>query len=661
MASGGYAVRITAEDAASGSINRINAALARLLQPVERLNAAQAGLASGGMSASLSALESRFTAAARGAGSLADGVARALPGIGTLTGAASIAGLARLTAGFASSSASLVSMSNRLGISATSLAQWQGAARLANVSAEAMSGGLRTFRDTLNDAVTGRNDRAASMLNALRVNFEAGALQARNFEEVLPEIADKIAAIRDVSTRAMVVRELFGTEDMFGFLSRGATSIAQLRAEAANLAPVTEEQARTGNDLQTSLNRLGLAATGLSDQLTSRLAPGLRSIADATTEWMRATDGARGALDRLPASFSAWEIAGGAAAGMLSLRLIPPLTRYAGLLAVTGLIRVPSATMAALGIPGVAPAIAGAAIMAPTTLNRGEREELDAIRNDPERLAREMNGTSPPRPVQGPSVFDRVDALLRRHFTPPARPPLLPSPLRDLPGSPPTDLLGLIGRAEGTDRGRGYNETLGYGAYTGGARELTGMTLDQIDALQQEMLRHPGNHWRSSAVGRYQIVRTTLQGLRRQLGLRGDEMFDAAMQDRLATALLERRGLSRFQAGRMTPQAFQASIAREWASIPDPTTGQGFYANQRRPGVDQGTVNGVFGRLTPGAPLTLGPNLPVAGATQGVLGVVETRVIVQAPPGTVVETTTEGAVVAPPARVESNAPRGRLP
>jgi muramidase (phage lysozyme) len=112
----------------------------------------------------------------------------------------------------------------------------------------------------------------------------------------------------------------------------------------------------------------------------------------------------------------------------------------------------------------------------------------------------------------------------------------------ELPALSDDPFLNLIGRAEGTDKGRGYNETLGYGAFTGGPQNLVGMTLDQIDKLQTQMLRNPRNRFNSSAVGRYQIVRTTLRRLRQQLGLKGDELYDEAMQDRLARRLYQQRG-----------------------------------------------------------------------------------------------------------------------
>ena len=102
--------------------------------------------------------------------------------------------------------------------------------------------------------------------------------------------------------------------------------------------------------------------------------------------------------------------------------------------------------------------------------------------------------------------------------------------------------LDLIGRAEGTDRGDGYNETLGYGAFTGGDVNLTSMSLNDVLALQKQMLADPSNPFNSSAVGRYQITSRTLRGLMEQLGLSGSETFDAGMQDRMALTLAGRRG-----------------------------------------------------------------------------------------------------------------------
>lgn len=140
-------------------------------------------------------------------------------------------------------------------------------------------------------------------------------------------------------------------------------------------------------------------------------------------------------------------------------------------------------------------------------------------------------------------------------------------------------MLDLIGFAEGTDRKRGYNETLAYGAFTGGDVDLVSMTLQEVDALQTRMLKHPVNSFNSSALGRYQIVRTTLRTIRKTLKLPATALFDADMQDRCACYLLGLRGIDKYLAGRLSEDTLIDNLAREWASLPT-ISGKGAYAGQ---------------------------------------------------------------------------------
>lgn len=153
-------------------------------------------------------------------------------------------------------------------------------------------------------------------------------------------------------------------------------------------------------------------------------------------------------------------------------------------------------------------------------------------------------------------------------------------------------LLDLIGFTEGTDKGDGYNETLAYGAMLDGVKTPKGkapnvvlldMSLDQIDALQSKMLLDPDNKkLNSSAIGRYQIIRTTLRTMRRSLNLLGYQKFDKDMQDRLACYLLGQRGLDKYLAGRLKEDTLINQLAMEWASLPT-TKGKGHYPGQHTP------------------------------------------------------------------------------
>lgn len=140
-------------------------------------------------------------------------------------------------------------------------------------------------------------------------------------------------------------------------------------------------------------------------------------------------------------------------------------------------------------------------------------------------------------------------------------------------------LLDLIGYTEGTDEKRGYNETLAYGAYTGGDVDLVSMTLAQVDDLQTKMLGHKKNKWNSSAIGRYQIVRTTLRTIKSTLKLSDALKFDADMQDRCGCYLLGLRGIDKYLSGRLEENTLINNLAQEWASLPT-TQDKGYYSGQ---------------------------------------------------------------------------------
>lgn len=119
-------------------------------------------------------------------------------------------------------------------------------------------------------------------------------------------------------------------------------------------------------------------------------------------------------------------------------------------------------------------------------------------------------------------------------------------------------LLDFIAKHEvGTTESRGYNISLGFGRFLPGGKEqdLVTKTLDEIELLQTLMLNHPANTFNSSALGRYQIVRKTLRGLKTEMGLSGTQLFSADLQDQLAVALLKRRGRNAF------------ALGQEWASL----------------------------------------------------------------------------------------------
>jgi hypothetical protein len=140
-------------------------------------------------------------------------------------------------------------------------------------------------------------------------------------------------------------------------------------------------------------------------------------------------------------------------------------------------------------------------------------------------------------------------------MTPPAPPIRATGQQRSDAGGSDTPFFRLIGQAEGTDKGRGYDETLGYGKFTGGPVDLQNMTVSQVLGLQKSILGHPENGFNSSATGRYQVVGRTLGDLVQQGVVKSDEPFNAETQNKVAAVLAQRRGPD------------PAELRKEWAGL----------------------------------------------------------------------------------------------
>ena len=71
----------------------------------------------------------------------------------------------------------------------------------------------------------------------------------------------------------------------------------------------------------------------------------------------------------------------------------------------------------------------------------------------------------------------------------------------------------------------------------------------------------------------------THEGLKQELGLTGKERYTRELQDALAVALLERRGLREWQRGKLSDTQFALRLSQEWAALPHPETGDSYYGD----------------------------------------------------------------------------------
>jgi hypothetical protein len=108
-------------------------------------------------------------------------------------------------------------------------------------------------------------------------------------------------------------------------------------------------------------------------------------------------------------------------------------------------------------------------------------------------------------------------------------------------------------------------------------KPLVKMTIGEVLAWQDSI----DAMYMSEASGKYQIMEDTLRGLYKSAGLSTQDLFNEANQDKLANALLVRRGLNRYLGGEISAHSFANRLAREWASLPVVTganRGKSYYA-----------------------------------------------------------------------------------
>lgn len=283
----GFAVTVSVIDAASAKLEAINKKLALMRAPVERLQRSFERLAS---ASGITGLVKGFQNLARYALEAFQFVGRIVAPLGIITGALSLGGMAQLVTRWAEFGDRLGFAAARLGLSADRLQALQGAAKLAGASSEALTNGMKTLGDTLTDAVAGRAPEAVVMLNTLHVGFRNADGSARKAVEVLPELADKIAAIKNPSLQARAATALFGgaAEELLPFLRKGSAGIAEYTAMAQRYGVMNEGATKGAREFKEAQTKLSLATEGLANTLIEKLAPGLVPLIERMAEWTAA-------------------------------------------------------------------------------------------------------------------------------------------------------------------------------------------------------------------------------------------------------------------------------------------------------------------------------------------------------------------------------------
>jgi muramidase (phage lysozyme) len=122
---------------------------------------------------------------------------------------------------------------------------------------------------------------------------------------------------------------------------------------------------------------------------------------------------------------------------------------------------------------------------------------------------------------------------------------------------------GVPGNELGESAGN-YNAVFGH---INASRPLSAMTLTQIYVMQGQMY---AVNKTSTATGRYQGLRATIQGYQKRKKLPDTTLFTEALQDDFGLTLLEDCKYVSWWKGKITDDEFMHNLSVVWASLPDP-------------------------------------------------------------------------------------------
>lgn len=168
----------------------------------------------------------------------------------------------------------------KFGVGVEELSRLNYAAKLSDVSLETLGTGLRALSKNMLAASDG--SKAAGKLFAdLGVSVTDSAGKMRSSEAVLQDVADVLSKMPDGAEKTALAMKVFGKSgaELLPMLNGGKTGLQAMAEEANRLGVVIDAKtAKSAENFNDNLTRLGAAMGGLVMQITAALAPTLEKL-----------------------------------------------------------------------------------------------------------------------------------------------------------------------------------------------------------------------------------------------------------------------------------------------------------------------------------------------------------------------------------------------
>lgn len=204
-----------------------------------------------------------------------------------ITGIATVAGIVHLADSWANLGRSITYTSRNIGIGTTQLQQFQGAARLAGLSGDAMGQSLESLGDTMEDAVYGRNQQALLLFDQLTGGVKRNKNGTMDVASEYKALAAKIYSYKGNPQLQRVIAKQFGLTSMLPLIQQGPKAMQKYMAELKKIGAImTPAQIASANKFSLSLMEIEAAGNGLKYSIGNALIPAMKPLVDELSTWI---------------------------------------------------------------------------------------------------------------------------------------------------------------------------------------------------------------------------------------------------------------------------------------------------------------------------------------------------------------------------------------
>ncbi|MBR8084647.1 hypothetical protein C6V04_05090 [Burkholderia multivorans] len=273
-----FRLTITAVDNATAVAKKVNSTIAQITKPIADVRASVAAFSKetgmDRLGRSIQKVGIAATESARRVASIA-------PPIAALTSIGTIAGVVALATSWGRNAVQIANTASVIGISTTQLQRYQGAARIAGLSSDAMTNGLKSVGNAFEDASAGRDNFVAGVLADKGIGIHRLRDGSIDTARALRDVADAAAKIQNSQARGKFL-EIFGLGDLNPMLSKGGAALDSFLARYDQLnAIMSPEQIAQGQRYNEEMIALDASVDRLKNSVGAALAPALTQVADA--------------------------------------------------------------------------------------------------------------------------------------------------------------------------------------------------------------------------------------------------------------------------------------------------------------------------------------------------------------------------------------------